>query len=138
MIVLDTNVVSELMRESPAQSVSAWMDSEPQESLFVAAVTIAEVLYGIRRLASGRRRAQLEAAFDILMSHGFADRVLPLDAAAANHYSRIVVDCQRSGRPINAFDALIAATVLAHNAELATRDIADFEDCGIRLIDPWA
>ena len=138
MIVLDTNVVSELMRERPARAVIAWMDSNPQDSFLVTAVTIAEILYGIRRLAGGRRRARLEAAFDMLMSRGFADRILPLDAVAANHYSRIVVDRQRSGRPINAFDALIAATALAHNAELATRDIADFEDCGIRLIDPWA
>ena len=138
MIVLDTNVVSELMRDRPARIVGTWMDGQSQDSLFVAAIGMAEVLYGIRKLPAGRRRAQLEAALEKLMSYGFSDRVLPFDATAADLYSRIVAECQRRGRPMEAFDALIAGTVLAHGADLATRDVAGFEDCGIRLINPWA
>ncbi len=137
MIVLDTNVISELMRREPNPAVVAWIGSQPNATLCTTSVNKAEVLYGIAALPKGRRRAALLAAAEAVFDEDLADRVLPFDRAAAAHYADIVTARGRAGRPIEAFDALIAATALAVDAHIATRDVGGFEGLGLTVIDPW-
>jgi predicted nucleic acid-binding protein len=137
VIVLDTNVTSELMRPAPDASVRAWVLAAPPADLFTTAITLAEVGYGIERLPEGRRRDRVrDAAEDVFAT--FASRVLPFDDAAAGRYAVIVDRRERSGRPIRAFDAQIASICRSVGASLATRNTRDFTDTGIDLIDPWA
>lgn len=136
MIVLDTNVVSELMRTTPAANVVDWVTQQPAAEVCTTAVTLAEVRYGIARLPAGRRRDLLRAAADDVFS-AFADQVLAFDAPAATHYADIVVERQHSGSPISGFDAQIAAVCRTHHATLATRNTDDFDHLGLDLIDPW-
>ena len=137
MIVLDTNVISELMRAQPHPNVLAWMQSQPRALLYTTRINQAEVLYGIAALPEGRRRAGLAAAADAMFAEDFVDRILPFGAAAAAHYAGIVLARRRAGNPIEGFDALIAAIALAAGADVATRDISGFAGCGLNLIDPW-
>ena len=136
MIILDTNVVSELMRSEPAPSVASWVRDRDRRELRTTAVTLAEVRYGIARLLDGRRKQILLAAADEIFS-AFADQVLPVDTAAAEHYAVIASSRERAGKPIAGFDALIAAVCRSHGATLATRNVSDFEGTGIEIIDPW-
>ncbi len=137
MIVLDTNVVSELMRPEPAPQVAAWVRDRDRHELLTTSITLAEIRYGIARLPDGRRKqALLATAGDIFRS--FADQVLPVDAAAAEHYAAIASNRERSGKPISGFDALIAAVCRSRGTALATHDLTDFDGTGIELIDPWA
>lgn len=136
MIVVDTNVVSELMRPSPSGRVRDWIRSQPGRDVYTSAVTVAEVLYGIERLPPGRRQAELWSAATELFDE-FADQVLDFDAAAAAQYSLIVSGRERSGLPIDGFDAQIAAICRANGAALATRNVADFRQTGIDVINPW-
>jgi predicted nucleic acid-binding protein len=138
MVVLDTNVVSELMRPEPHPAVRAWVAAQPRATLYTTSITQTEILYGVAMLPEERRRAALEAAADGMFAEDFAGRVLPYNGAAAAHYAAIVTSRRRAGSPIEAFDALIAATARAAGADLATRDIGGFEGCGLTLIDPWA
>ena len=137
MIVLDTNVISELMRESPDSEVIHWVDSQPASDLFTTAITIAELLYGISRLPAGRRRTVLSEVFEEMVSTVFADRVLPFDGAAAAHYAAVVTTRERIGRPISMADAQIGAICRAREATLATRNTSDFEHVDIAVADPW-
>jgi toxin FitB len=135
MIVVDTNVVSELMRPSPDQTVLEWVASAGPE-LRTTAITVAEIRYGLERLAGGRRRDRLRAAADEVFTV-FSDYVLPFDAEAAVHYALIVSHCDGIGRPIDGFDAQIAAICRTRGATLATRNLKDFRETGVDLIDPW-
>jgi toxin FitB len=137
MIVLDTNVISELMRPEPHPVVFAWVAAQPRWVLFTTSVNQAEILYGIVALPAGRRRDGLTAAAEAIFAEEFAGRVLGFGPEAAPHYARIVAERRHAGRPIEAFDALIAATALAAGAAVATRDLGGFADCGLALIDPW-
>lgn len=137
MIVLDTNVLSELMRSRPEPMVASWLGAQPTMSLFITAVTEAEILYGLALLPQGRRRDDLLAAARSLFDEEFAGRILPFDSDAAAAYSVIAADRRPAGRPISQFDAQIAAIVRSRGGTLATRNTADFIDCGIELIDPW-
>ncbi len=137
MVVLDTNVVSELMRPEPHPAVRAWVGAQPRATLYTTSITQTEILYGLAMLPEGRRRAALEVAADGMFAEDFAGRVLPYNGAAASHYAAIVISRRRAESPIEAFDALIAATARAAGADLATRDIAGFEGCGLTLVDPW-
>jgi predicted nucleic acid-binding protein len=137
VIVIDTNVVAELMRAQPHPKVFAWVAAQPRVTLYTTSVTQAEILYGIAALPEGRRRTALAAAADAMFTEDFADRVLPFNRAAAAHYAEIVTTRQRAGSPIEAFDALIAATAQAVGADIATRDIGGFEGCSLTLINPW-
>jgi toxin FitB len=137
VILLDTNVISELMRPSPSPDVEAWLASEPSEGLFTSAVTEAELRYGLGLLPEGRRRGQLADAIDGLLSEDFGGRILPFDRMAALAYAEIAVDRRRAGRPISPFDGQIAAIARSHDATLATRNVQDFESCGVRLLNPW-
>lgn len=136
MIVLDTNVVSELMRPAPSPAVVAWVRSHDQARLSTTAITLAEVRHGIERLPAGRRRDALRAAADEVFST-FTEHVLPFDAAAATAYAGIVGARERAGRPVDGFDAQIAAICRTHDATLATRDSGGFSGTGVDVVDPW-
>ncbi|MDR2564861.1 MAG: type II toxin-antitoxin system VapC family toxin [Bifidobacteriaceae bacterium] len=138
MIALDTNVVSELMRPRPDPGVLAWADAQRASELRLTAVTVAEILFGIRRLPPGRRRDDLAAAFDGLRRVEFADRILPFDDHAAEHYATVVALREAEGPPISTADAQIAAICRLHGAALATRNTADFAHCGMAVVNPWA
>lgn len=137
MIVLDTNVISELVRDRPDPGVLAWVDARPVADLHLTSVTVAELLYGVERLPPGRRRAGLGAAVGDLVTVDFAGRVLPFDTAAAVAYAQVVAERDRAGRPIGMADAMIAAVALEAGAVLATRNVKDFAGVGIDLVDPW-
>lgn len=138
MIVLDTNVISELMRPEPHPAVLAWVAGQPRGLLYTTHINQAEILYGIAALPEGRRRGALADAARAVFIEDFADRVLPFGAAAAVRYADIVTARRHAGNPIEGFDALIAATALAAGASVATRDTAGFSGCGLIVIDPWA
>ena len=138
MIVLDTNVLSELMRRRPAARVVRWVDEQDASALAITAVTVAELLYGVARLAGSARKTELAAAVDLLIQEDFAGRVLSFDAAAAARYAELVVKREQQGRPISTADGQIAAICRCHGAKLATRNLRDFEDTGNTLFDPWA
>ena len=137
MIVLDTNVISELMRSQPNQSVLAWVGLQPRGSLYTTSISEAELLYGIGVMPDGRRRSGLAAAVEALFAEDFAGRVLPFAGAAAGRYADIVALRRKAGQPIEAFDALIAATASVAGAAIATRDVGGFSGCGVSLINPW-
>lgn len=137
MIVLDTNVVSELIRAEPAPRVLAWVDARPARTLAITAVTAAELLSGVARLPRGRRTSLLADAVRDVLEVDFAGRVLPFDLIAAAHYADIVTLRERSGRPISAADAQIAATCRSHGSALATRDVRDFDGVGLDVVNPW-
>ena len=138
MIVLDTNVVSELMRVAPAELVVEWVDRHSSVEVHLTAITVAELLYGVARLPDGQRKAALAVLVEAMLIEDFDHRVIPFDEAAAAHYADIVVRRERSGRPISTADAQIAATCRSHGAMLATRNVDDFTDTGIVVTDPWA
>lgn len=137
MIVLDTNVVSELMKAAPAQSVTDWLDAQPVSDLWLTSVTVAELMYGVARLPKGRRRTAVASAIAEMINEDFAGRIHDFDAAAAHRYGEIVVRRETLGRPISMADAEIAAICHVHGATLATRNTNDFADTGIALRDPW-
>jgi predicted nucleic acid-binding protein len=137
VIVLDTNVISELMRPQPNPAVFAWVAAQPRVLLYTTGINEAEVFYGISAMPEGRRRSSLAAGAEALFAEEFAGRVLPFNGAAARRYVDIVVSRRQAGKPIEAFDALIAATAWVAGAAVATRDVAGFADCGLTLINPW-
>ena len=137
MIVLDTPIISELMRDRPHTGVRSWLDERPTRELFVTAVTEAEVLTGIAFLPEGRRRRALSDAADRALSGLFGGRVLPFDSTAAQAYAVIVSTRRAAGRPISQADGQIAAIARSRNMAVATRNVRDFEDIGIVLMDPW-
>lgn len=137
MIVLDTNVLSEAMREQPEPRVIKWLQQQSQLQTWTTAVTKAEILYGIATLPAGRKRTGLEMAADRVLNGSFAGRILAFEDEAALHYAQIASARRGRGRPIKPLDAQIAAISRLYNATLATRNTADFEDCGIRLVNPW-
>ena len=136
MIVLDTNVVSELMRSSPSAEVIEWLAQQTPAEVRTTAVSRAEILYGIELLPAGRRRSGIsdaaESVFRVLPGP-----ILPFDADAAEHFARIAASRRKTGRPIEIMDAQIAAIALSRGASLATRDAADFAHCGVRILNPW-
>ncbi len=137
MIVLDTNVVSELMRPEPAAAVVDWVDGQPAAEIYLTAITVAELLYGVARLPDRQRKVALAERVEELLSNDFEHRISPFDETAAAHYADIVAHRERTGRPISMADAQIAATCRSHGALLATRNVADFTDTGILIVNPW-
>ncbi len=137
MIVLDTNVVSELMRPEPAAAVVDWVDRQPAADVYLTAITVAELLYGVARFPEGRRKTDIAERVEAIMSEDFEHRVVAFDEAAAAHYADIVVRRERAGRPISTADAQIAATCRSHSAVLATHNVDDFADTSVSIIDPW-
>lgn len=137
MIILDTNVLSELMKAEPAASVSEWVASQPASRLFVTAITQAEILYGVGLLPKGRRRNRIAIAAKAMFDEDFNDRVLAFGSDAATLYADIAVARRKKGRPISHFDAQIAAIARSTGAALATRNVGDFKNCDIEVINPW-
>ncbi len=136
MIVLDTNVLSELMREAASPKVIAWAGSEVSTSIFTTCITEAEIFYGLAILPKGKRRTAIELAAAGVFAD-FDGRVLPFDSDAARAYADVAAGRRRRGRPISTADAQIAAIVRSRSGRLATRNADDFEGCGIELVDPW-
>lgn len=136
MIVLDTNVVSELMRAEPALAVLTWLQQNSGDSMYTTTVTVAEIRYGIARLPEGRRRESLHQAANEIFA-AFPRQVLPFDLAAANAYADVVTVRESLGNPIDGFDAQIAAICRSQAAALATRNTKDFTNTGISVVDPW-
>jgi hypothetical protein len=136
MIVLDTNVLSEAMKPAPDPALARWMVRERGSGLFTTAVSEAEIIYGVAILPEGRRKRDLEAAAQGILAL-FGGRILPFDSLAAREFAVIVADRRRLGRPIEDFDAQIAAITRARGMSLATRNIRDFAETGVQIIDPW-
>jgi toxin FitB len=137
MILLDTNVLSEAMNPRPEPVVVEWIDAQDPEELWTCTIVVAEVLSGLDLMPDGSRQKQLRERTEHMFATLFADRILNLDLAAARAYGRVLRIRNSMGRPVDEMDALIAATALAHGATLATRNIPDFERCGIPLVNPW-
>lgn len=137
MIVLDTNVLSEILRPSPAREVMSWMASQPNTSIFTTTITMGELLYGVQRMPDGQRKVELLAAVQGIFDQDLAGRILSFDMAGADAFARIASSRKLAGQPISQFDAMIAAITQSRGATLATRNIKDFGNCGIDLINPW-
>jgi hypothetical protein len=135
--VLDTNVLSEVMKAEPDAAVTGWLRSCPAEAMFTTAISRGEIVYGIRRLPEGIRRRWLERAALTMFAEEFAGRVLPFDADAADVYADLRLARARLGHPLAAEDGMIAAIARTHAATVVTRDIGGFARCGIAIIDPW-
>jgi predicted nucleic acid-binding protein len=138
VIVLDTNVLSEEIRLSPSPKVLRWFEEQEPASVFTTAVTQAEMLYGLASLPVGRRRSALQQAIEKMFGEVFPGRILPFDEDAARAFAKIVAARDALGRPISQLDAMIAAIARSRHAALATRNIDDFQGCGLRIVDPWA
>lgn len=138
MIVLDTNVLSEALRPAPAEAVLRWLARQDREAVFTTAITQAEILYGIELLPAGKRRKGLQAAVETMFSDEFGGRILPFDVDAALVYQKVVAGRASMGRPISQFDAVIASVCRSRKAALATRNVSDFEHCGVEIVDPWS
>ena len=137
MIVLDTNVISELMRDSPHPEVLAWIDDQLTSAMFVTAITEAEIRTGIALLPAGKRRRGLTAAAERTFGALFSERVLAFDSEAARAYADIASGRRVAGRPISQADCQIAAIAKSQRASVATRDVHDFEGCGVDVLNPW-
>jgi predicted nucleic acid-binding protein len=137
LIVLDTNVVSELMRAQPDASVLRWMDAQSPPALWLNSVVVSELLYGVAKLPKGKRKEQLITAVAAMVDEDFAGRVLSFDVDAAAQYASLVVMRENAGLSVSMADAQIAAICLAHGASLATRNTKHFEGLGLTLINPW-
>jgi predicted nucleic acid-binding protein len=137
MIVLDTNVLSEFMRIEPDTQVLAWVDAQPAMELSISAVTAAEILHGIARLPSGKRKQKLEAHAMAMFEEDFAGRILPFDVHAAVEYATLVAGCEAKGRAVSIADAQIAAICRTHGVSVATRNVRDFNFSGVEVINPW-
>lgn len=138
MIVLDTNVVSELMRPQPNERVVAWLERQSQASLFTTSVTRGEVLFGVRVLPEGQRRQRLWAVAKAIFDEDFVGRVIAFDDEAADAFATIGAERRAVGRPISQFDAMVAGIARSRGAAVATRNVDDFADCGISVFNPWS
>jgi toxin FitB len=137
VIILDTNVISELTRPAPDPGVIAWLDSLSADEAAITAITAAELRYGVRRMPDDRRKAELSEAVNALINADFRDRVEPFDVLAADQYADVVTGREQAGQPITISDAQIAAICRVLSATLATRNTSDFTGTGIDLINPW-
>lgn len=136
-VLLDTNVLSEILRARPDSTVLAWFAAQPANGLFLSAVTQAEMMLGARLLPAGKRRQRLEQALEAMFLEDFAGRVLPFDSGSAADYAVVVAARRVAGTAISQYDAQIAAIALSHRLGLATRNLSDFEGCGLALTNPW-
>jgi len=137
MIILDTNVLSELTRPEPSPVVLSQLRAVPSGSIYTTSVCRAETLFGLKLLPDGRRRDDLTGRTELLFANLLKDRILPFDDAAATYYPEIVLARRHAGRPISMADAMIAAIALAHDFTVATRNVRDFEHTGVSIINPF-
>ncbi|MBO0904387.1 type II toxin-antitoxin system VapC family toxin [Jiella sonneratiae] len=137
MIILDTNVISEMMRALPEQRVMDWQDRQEINAVFLTAISKAELQYGIAVMPVGRRRTLLADSLQATLTEDFGGRILPFDGEAAEAYADIRANRRAIGRPIKEMDAQIAAIAAVQGAKIATRNVKDFDDCGIAILNPW-
>ena len=137
MYVLDTNVLSEIMKETPDASVAAWLQAERPDAMFTTAICKTEILYGVRRLPDSRRSYRLSAAAEAMFSESFAGRILAFDSAAASIYADVRLARERAGVPVTREDGMIAAIARSAGASIVTRDEQGFAGCGVPVINPW-
>ncbi len=137
MLILDTNVLSEIMGPHPSPEVAAWLARQPDDLLFTTAISQAEVLSGLAIMPEGRRRRELEASVRGIFTEDFEGRILPFDTDATAVYAEIVAARRRTGRATAPLDLMIAAVAVTHNASVATCDTKGFEGCGVTLVNPW-
>ena len=135
--MLDTNVISEAFTASPSSAVLDWLAAQHSESVFITAITQAELLYGIEVLPEGKRRTRLYQAINNVLSEEFQERILPFDEDSARAFARIVSSREAMGLPISQFDAMIASICRSRRAAIATRNVNDFKHCGIDIVNPW-
>jgi predicted nucleic acid-binding protein len=138
MIIIDTNVLSALMRAPPETPVVAWLDRQPAESVWITSITLFEAHLGMALLPSSRRRKTLEVAFARVLKEDLENRVLDFDGAAATEAASLAAERQKNGRPVDMRNTQIAGIALARHATLATRNVRHFTDLKISLVDPWA
>lgn len=137
MILLDTNIISEMMKATPSANVSEWLDQQPVAEVFITTITIAEITYGLQALPNGNRRTVLSDAFDKTVIEAFKHRILSFDEQAAHLYGEIMSRRKSLGQPLSILDGQIAAIARAHRLKLATRNVRDFGECGLELINPF-
>jgi predicted nucleic acid-binding protein len=137
MILLDTNVISEAMNARPEPNVMIWIDSQEPDQIWTCTIVVAEVFSGLDLMPHGNRQRQLRERAERMFFALFADRIFDLDLASARVYGTVLKIRKSMGRPIDEMDALIAAIALTHGATLATRNVPDFEHCGVPLVNPW-
>ena len=138
MIVLDTNVLSEIMKPHPDSQVLSWVDSFPALQTAITTVTVAEILYGIGRVRDGARRRKLVSAAEKIFDEDFRDRIFVFDTDAAVEYATLVIEREAAGRPISMTDAQIAAVCRVHQCTLASRNLRDLERTGVTTVNPWS
>ena len=138
MIVLDTNVISEVLKPKPAVTVLRWLAAQAPAAVFTTTITLAEILYGLELLPAGKRRLQLVTAVEKMFAEQFDGRILSFDEEAARLFASIAASRASAGRPISQSYAMIAAIARSYHAAVASRNTSDFERCGIRVIDPWS
>jgi toxin FitB len=137
MILIDTNVISETWRPTPAAEVIAWLDHQALDHLFLSAITVAELRYGVSIMPQGKRRQVLERRLEEEVLPLFAERILPFDLLASATYALLMSSAKRSGRAISFADGLIAATAMSRGFSVATRDLSPYQAAGINAINPW-
>lgn len=137
MIIIDTNVVSELLRPNPDITVETWLGAQDAHDIYLTAISEGELLYGVAVMPEGKRRNALGTAIDGILREEFAGRILPYDSDAAAAFAVIAANRRAAGRPIATADCQIAAIAYTRGATIATRNIPDFEDCQVNLINPW-
>lgn len=138
MIVIDTNVVSEVLKPLAEQQVAAWLRRQPIDRVYITAITKAELLYGLALMADGKRKEALAGAIQIFLGERLKTPVLAFEGQDALPYARISARRRRSGRPVKELDGQIAAIAASRGFAVATRNVRDFEDCGIEIVNPWA
>lgn len=136
MIVLDTNVLSALMRQTPDTRVIAWLDKQSRTSVWTTSVTMLEIRFGLQIMATGQRRSRLLEAFEALLEK-MGHRVAPFDDEAAAQAADLMASRQRKGRPVELRDTMIAGIVSARHATMATRNLVHFEDLAVPVVNPW-
>lgn len=137
MIILDTNVVSALMRDQPDKAVREWLDRQPRSSVWITAVSVLEIRFGLALMVLGRRRSRLEQEFAAVLGQALDGRIAPFDTNAAEKTADVMAERRRSGRTVELRDAMIAGTAIARYASLATRNTRHFSDLPVAVVDPW-
>jgi len=137
MILLDTNVISEIVKPAPSPAVISWLNDQDSATLYISTIVLAEIGYGVEALPEGKRKQTLSAAVDSFVDRAFVDRILAFDRDAAKLYGTLMAARRRAGQPLSALDGQIAATASSHGFQLATRNIRDFTNCGLVLVNPF-
>jgi predicted nucleic acid-binding protein len=136
LILLDTNIVSAVMKPAANPRIVSWLDQQSADALFLSTITVAEIEFGLQNLPEGRRRHSLTERFQLFLEQGFDRRILPFDLPASRLYGKLMAHRRRIGRPLSALDGQIAAIARQHRLAVATRNVRDFEECGLILVDP--